>query len=230
MKILSFAFFNLLLLIGFAQAQKPGDIKQKNTSQLQNQNQIASYSFGVLVAGNLKAQAGDSLDLEAFFRGIKDAYLDKALVMKKEECAGVVQQHVQLFAKRKNERIRKDNQAFLEKNKSDANIKTTASGLQYRIVATGMGKSPGPADKATVHYTGKLVDGTVFDSSVQRGQPATFGVTQVIKGWTEALQMMHEGDKWILYIPHELGYGANGTGQIPPYATLIFEVELIQVN
>ena len=189
-----------------------------------------SYGFGVLVASNLKAQAGDSLDLEAFFKGIRDSYNGQPLKVNQQECEGLVQNHVQQFAKRKAEKIRKGGVEFLDRNKKEAGITTTSSGLQYKVINIGTGKVPIASDRVTVHYTGKLVDGTIFDSSVQRGQPATFAVNGVIKGWTEALQLMHEGDKWMLYIPQELGYGANGSGRIPPYSTLIFEVELIKVN
>ena len=120
---------------------------------------------------------------------------------------------------------------FLEANKAKEGVKTTASGQQYKILTQGQGKSPGITDRVTVHYTGKLVDGTVFDSSIQRGQPSTFRVNQVIPGWTEALRLMKEGDKWIVYVPYSLGYGERGyPPQIPPFATLIFEVELLKVN
>ena len=120
---------------------------------------------------------------------------------------------------------------MLMENKTKEGVKTTPSGLQYKIVSEGTGKSPTTADRVTVHYTGKLTDGTIFDSSVQRGQPATFRVNQVIPGWTEALQMMQEGDKWTLYIPYTLAYGERGSPPaIPPFSTLIFEVELMKVN
>jgi FKBP-type peptidyl-prolyl cis-trans isomerase FklB len=120
---------------------------------------------------------------------------------------------------------------FLENNKKNEGVIVTASGLQYKVLTQGTGKMPTPNSNVTVHYTGKLIDGTVFDSSVQRGTPADFGVTQVIRGWTEALQLMKEGDKWILYIPYDLAYGERGAGgSIPPYSALIFEVELIKVN
>jgi FKBP-type peptidyl-prolyl cis-trans isomerase FklB len=128
------------------------------------------------------------------------------------------------------EKFRKGGVEFLERNKKEAGVSTTPSGLQFKVINSGTGKVPIATDRVTVHYTGKLIDGTIFDSSVQRGQPSTFAVNGVIRGWTEALQLMHEGDKWILYIPQELGYGANGSGRIPPYAALVFEVELIKVN
>jgi FKBP-type peptidyl-prolyl cis-trans isomerase FklB len=197
---------------------------------LDNPASKTSYGFGVLVAANLKAQAGDSLDLDAFFKGIKDSYNGQPLQLNQQECEGLVQTHVQQFARRKVEKFRKGGVEFLERNKKEAGVSTTPSGLQFKVINSGTGKVPIATDRVTVHYTGKLIDGTIFDSSVQRGQPSTFAVNGVIRGWTEALQLMHEGDKWILYIPQELGYGANGSGRIPPYAALVFEVELIKVN
>lgn len=120
---------------------------------------------------------------------------------------------------------------FLDENGKRVEVKTTASGLQYEVINEGSGKQPTASDRVTVHYTGKLIDGTVFDSSVERGEPATFGVTQVIPGWVEALQMMKEGAKWRLFIPSNLAYGPNGAGNvIGPNSTLIFDVELIKVN
>jgi FKBP-type peptidyl-prolyl cis-trans isomerase len=225
--LLSFSFIANLLAV--AQTPKPANVAQKPKPPL-TEIQKTSYGFGVLVASNLKAQAGDSLDLEAFYSGIKDFYKGQPLQMKPQECEGLVQNHVQSYSRRKGERVRKDGVAYLEKNKKDASVKITPSGLQYKIISTGTGAAPTANDRVTVHYTGKLIDGTIFDSSVQRGQPATFSVNGVIKGWTEALQLMHEGDKWLLTIPQELAYGPGGNQNIPPYATLIFEVELIKVN
>ena len=120
---------------------------------------------------------------------------------------------------------------FLEKNKTQDGVVELASGLQYQILTSGSGKSPSITNRVKCHYTGMLLDGTVFDSSVQRGEPAEFGVNQVIAGWTEALQLMKEGDKWRLFIPSDMAYGARGAGNsIPPHATLIFDVELIEVK
>ena len=132
---------------------------------------------------------------------------------------------------RKTAKLQEESKVFLENNKKTEGVNVTASGLQYKVLTAGKGKAPLATDNVSVHYTGKLVDGTVFDSSVSRG-PANFVVNQVIPGWTEALQLMHEGDKWIIFIPSDLAYGPQGAGngQIPPHAALIFEVELIKVN
>jgi FKBP-type peptidyl-prolyl cis-trans isomerase FklB len=221
MKTASLVCLLTLLFVGVVQSQN---------IILDNPASKTSYGFGVLVAANLKAQAGDSLDLDAFFKGIKDSYNGQPLQLNQQECEGLVQTHVQQFARRKVEKFRKGGVEFLERNKKETGVSTTPSGLQYKVINSGTGKVPIATDRVTVHYTGKLIDGTIFDSSVQRGQPSTFAVNGVIRGWTEALQLMHEGDKWILYIPKELGYGANGSGRIPPYAALVFEVELIKVN
>jgi FKBP-type peptidyl-prolyl cis-trans isomerase FklB len=129
------------------------------------------------------------------------------------------------------EKAKVESARFLDENKKKAGVKTTSSGLQYEVITAGKGKSPKAEDQVTVHYVGKLTDGTVFDSSVDRGEPAIFGVNQVIPGWTEALQLMKEGDKWLLTIPESLAYGERGAGgHIPPFATLVFELELIKVN
>lgn len=118
---------------------------------------------------------------------------------------------------------------FLAENKTKAGVHNLPSGLQYKIVEEGTGVKPTKSDRVTVHYEGRLLDGTVFDSSYKRGEPMTFGVTQVIKGWTEALQIMPEGSKWTVYIPYDMAYGERGAGKIPPYSTLIFDIELIKI-
>ena len=126
--------------------------------------------------------------------------------------------------------VREEGEKFLAENAKRANVVTLPSGLQYEIITETIGQKPVATDKVKVHYHGTLIDGTVFDSSVRRGEPATFGVTQVIQGWVEALQLMPVGSKWKLYIPYNLAYGENGAGQmIAPYSTLIFEVELLEI-
>ena len=122
-----------------------------------------------------------------------------------------------------------DGEKFLAENKKRDGVQETASGLQYEVITTGTGAKPGPQDMVKVHYTGMLMDNTKFDSSVDRGEPAEFGVNQVIQGWQEGIQLMPEGSKFKFYIPYELGYGEQGTGPIPPYSTLVFEVELIEI-
>ena len=198
---------------------------------LTDKHKKASYGLGVLVGSNLKMQGGDSLALDELIAGIKNVFKNEPLLMQQQECSSIVQQYMQEASAVKATKARGEGQRFLTENKKKEGILTTASGLQYQVVTKGKGKAPMTSDQVTVHYTGKLLDGTVFDSSVQRGSPATFGVTRVISGWTEALQLMHEGDKWILFIPDNIAYGEQGRPpQIPPFSVLVFELELIKVN
>jgi FKBP-type peptidyl-prolyl cis-trans isomerase FklB len=132
--------------------------------------------------------------------------------------------------KAKTEKLIKAGRDFLAENGKKAGIITTPSGLQYEVLKKGEGEVPQKTDKVKCHYEGRLIDGTVFDSSIKRGEPAVFGLNQVIKGWTEALSLMPVGSKWRLYIPQELGYGERQAGQIPPYSTLIFDVELLSIE
>ncbi|MEQ1586485.1 MAG: FKBP-type peptidyl-prolyl cis-trans isomerase [Cyclobacteriaceae bacterium] len=243
MRVLILCF---LVLIGFtvqAQSKKElaaevtklkaeiTELKKPKEANLSDEDKKASYGLGVLIASNLKNQGGDSVDLESLYFGIQDVFKKNKLIIEEQECSMIVQGYMQQAMEKKVANMKAEGQAFLDANKLKDGVKVTASGLQYQVITSGNGKTPTAADNVTVHYTGKLLDGTVFDSSVERNEPATFGVGQVIPGWTEALQLMHEGDKWILFIPSELGYGERGAGgQIPPYSALIFEVELIKVN
>lgn len=190
-----------------------------------------SYSLGVLVAQNLKQQGFENLDATSLIKGVEDVMKGDSLKIDINTCSQTVQQYAQAQQAKKYEKNIAEGKQFLAENAKRPEVKTTPSGLQYEVLKEGNGPKPTANDQVTVHYTGKLLDGTVFDSSVERGEPATFGVTQVIQGWVEALQMMPEGSKWKLYIPADLAYGERGAGNvIGPYSTLIFEVELLKIN
>jgi FKBP-type peptidyl-prolyl cis-trans isomerase len=207
------------------------ELKNPKAVDLNTTNKKAGYSIGVLIANQIKSQGADSLDIEAMTAAIKDVFEKRTLQIDQQSCGSIVQQYMQQAIEKKGAVAKEQGRSFLENNKKNPGIITTASGLQYKVLTAGTGKTPASTDNVTVHYAGKLIDGTEFDSSIKRGQPANFGVGQVIRGWTEALQLMKEGEKWMLYIPYDLAYGERGSGaQIPPYSTLIFEVELIKVN
>lgn len=207
------------------------ELKKPKTVDLNTEKKKAGYGMGVLFSNNIRSQGGDSLDVEAMLAAVKDVYAGKPLMMEQQQCMTTVQQYMTSAAERKSAKAKEAGKKFLENNKLNEGVVVLPSGLQYKVLTKGTGKSPGASASVTVHYTGKLIDGYIFDSSVKRGQPAIFGVNQVIAGWTEALNLMKEGDKWMLYIPYELAYGERGSGSlVPPYATLIFEVELIKVN
>lgn len=207
------------------------ELKKPKAVPLADTLSKVSYALGTLMATNLKAQGGDSLKLDCLAEGFKDVYAGGDLKIKQEEGMPIVQAYMQRVASEKAEHVKVANELYLENNKKEAGVVTTASGLQYKVVTTGKGKMPKATDNVTVHYVGKLIDGTVFDSSRDRNEPATFNVSGIITGWTEALQLMHEGDRWTIVLPASIGYGEQGAGsQIPPHATLIFDVELIKVN
>jgi FKBP-type peptidyl-prolyl cis-trans isomerase len=207
------------------------ELRKPKEYAITNELQKVSYGLGSLMATNIRNQGVDSLDLHVLGEGFKDVFLNDSLQQDQQQSMMAVQSFMDRAYEEKTEKMRAANNKFFEENRKKPQIRETDSGLQYEVVVQGSGKSPKPGDQVTVHYTGKLLDGTIFDSSVQTGKPATFGVTQVIPGWTEALQLMKEGDKFILYIPDQLGYGERGAGgRIPPYSALVFEVELIKVN
>lgn len=188
-----------------------------------------SYAVAMSVAGNLFQQGIKEIDAKSFAEGVEDA-LSGGLKLSPEEANQVIQHFLQEAQKNQFAATIEAGKKFLTENSKKTGVTTLASGLQYEILTSGKGKSPKATDTVTTHYHGTLLDGTVFDSSVERGQPASFGVSQVIKGWTEALQLMKEGDKWRLFIPYDLAYGERGAGgAIQPYTTLIFDVELIAV-
>ena len=190
-----------------------------------------SYSLGVNMASSVKQQGMDTIDANAVAKAFSDVFEGNDLDISEEESMTILQD---FFGKMQSERSAEASEsgvAYLSENGSKEGVITTESGLQYEVINSGSGEKPTASDQVTVHYHGMLTDGTVFDSSVDRGQPATFGVTQVIKGWTEALQLMSVGDKWKLTIPSGLAYGDQGAGgMIGPGATLVFEVELLGIT
>ena len=197
-----------------------------------------SYALGMSMGQNFRSSGIPTIDIADFTAGLSVVYGDAEQKMTYAEAKTEIQKYFEAMAARQQEEMQakaKINEeagiAYLAKNKERKEVLTTPSGLQYEVIKEGNGKQPTANDSVTVHYTGRLIDGTVFDSSVDRGEPATFGVTQVIPGWAEALQMMKEGTQWRLYIPSALAYGPNGAGNvIGPNETLIFDVELIKVN
>jgi FKBP-type peptidyl-prolyl cis-trans isomerase len=190
-----------------------------------------SYSLGLSLGTNLKRNGVDpaELDLELFRRGFQDAAGGRAQ-LSENDARNAIMAYQTEARKRLAEKNKKAAEEFLAANKTREGVVTTASGLQYKVLSEGTGESPKATDQVTVHYKGTLLDGTEFDSSYKRGQPATFGVGQVIKGWTEALQLMKPGAKWQLFIPPDLAYGEQGRPGIPPNSLLQFEVELISVQ
>lgn len=196
-----------------------------------------SYALGMSMGHNFKGTGIKTLNSADFAAGVASVYDGVKPEMTFDEAKRIVNEYfakleaeMQAEAAKQGEVNRKNGEAFLTENAKREGIKLTESGLQYEVLESGKGDSPKASDNVEVHYTGKLIDGTVFDSSVERGVPASFGVTQVIPGWVEALQLMHEGDKWRLYIPSDLAYGSNGAGGvIGPNMTLIFDVELLRV-
>lgn len=206
-----------------------------STVDLTSEGNQISYSIGVNIGQNLAGQGiMDSVNLDAFFAGIRDVVSGEPRLTMEQMMAALQSFQQQLMEAQaiEIEAIKAESEAFLAANASKDGVKTTASGLQYLVVASGPadGVSPGLSDSVLAHYHGTFIDGEVFDSSVDRGEPAEFGVGQVIAGWTEALQMMKPGDKWRLFIPSNLAYGETGSGPIGPYTALIFDVELLKVN
>ena len=204
--------------------------------ELKDQKDKESYSLGYQFGQSLKTQ-GIDINLDIYASGIKDSLAGKEPQMNPEEIrVTVMELQKRVMAARQKEfeeqsaRNLADGKAFLAENAKKEGVKTLPSGLQYKVLSEGSGKTPKEEDTVTVNYKGTLIDGTEFDSSYKRGQPATFQVNGVIKGWIEGLQLMKEGAKWQLFVPPELGYGERGRGRIPPNSTLIFEVELISVK
>ena len=190
-----------------------------------------SYAIGMSMASSLMNSGLRNIDVESFMKAFSDVMNNEATTMSPEEANETLQEY---FSKQQENMLNKNleiGRAFLEENSKKESVVILPSGLQYEVISEGTGAMPKATDSVKCHYHGTLIDGSVFDSSVQRGKPAVFGVNQVIKGWVEALQLMKVGSKWRLFIPSELAYGSQGAGgSIEPNATLIFEVELLGIE
>jgi FKBP-type peptidyl-prolyl cis-trans isomerase FklB len=229
MKIATLATLGIGLVIGasISRGQAPAT---KADSELKTIEQKAAYAIGLNMGKQMKKQ-GVSLDPELLFKGLKDGLGDKPGMTDQqiEECLTAFTQQLSTGQA---EKSLKAGQAFLAKNKTQPGVQTLPSGLQFKVIKEGTGKTPKPSDTVVAHYEGTLIDGTIFDSSIKRGEPAEFPVGGVIKGWTEILQKMKVGAKYKVFIPSELAYGASPRpgGPIKPNDTLIFDIELIDVK
>ena len=190
-----------------------------------------SYAWGLAMGSQLKAMGVKEIDAESFKDAVKVAFDGGKPEMEPEEAQKIINDYLMDLEKKATAAAQTENAKVLAEHASLEGVKTTASGLQYRVIKEGEGLAPTAEDEVTVHYTGKLINGQVFDSSVNRGEPATFPLNRVIPGWTEGLQLMKEGAKYEFMIPSDLAYGPQGVhNAIPPHAVLIFDVELIKVN
>ncbi len=225
---------SILLVTGlsvFAFTACNGQKKMDKNAALKTEIDSVSYSLGVNIGNNLKGQGFGDINLASMMKAMEDVMGDKKLTIGEEEANGIIQNYFASMMEKKAKEGRKAGEAFLAENAKKAGVTTTASGLQYEVLKMGEGPKPVATDKVTVHYHGTLTDGKVFDSSVDRGEPATFPLNGVITGWTEALQLMPVGSKFRIYLPSDLAYGERGAGQlIGPHATLIFEVELLSID
>lgn len=218
-----------LLLLTFA-AMTTGLFAQSKVT-LTNAKDSASYAYGIVLANSIKRQLSSDLDRDVLMASLNATLKDEAMLFSPEVANKIFSDYNKAVQAKAGEKIRQEGQQFLEQNKKRKEVTTTASGLQYEVMKRGTGAtSPKATDKVEVHYHGTLINGDVFDSSVERGSPAQFTLNQVIAGWTEGLQYMHEGDKFKFFIPSNLAYGERSAGaKIKPGSTLIFEVELLKI-
>jgi len=222
----------LVLTVGVAGCQNSG---KKGEVKLVSKNDSVSYALGVLIGENNKQQMKsapgvDQLNKEIMISAFEKAFMGDSVQIKPEKANAAIQAFFADVSKGEGEKNLKAGEEFLASNKAKSGVVTLPSGLQYEIIKAGSGPKPKPEDQVKCHYHGTTIDGKVFDSSVDRGEPAVFPVNRVIPGWTEALQLMPVGSKWKLFIPSSLAYGEQGAGQdIKPNSTLIFEVELLEI-
>jgi FKBP-type peptidyl-prolyl cis-trans isomerase FklB len=198
---------------------------------MKNDIQKLSYALGVNIGLSLKPQGVEEVDVQMLSNGINDVISGSELKMEKEEVHSILKNHFEQLQARMSKKAFEAQAAYFDENGKREGVITLESGLQYLVLKAGTGKKPTLTSEVTTHYHGTTVDGNVFDSSVERGQPASFPVNRVIAGWTEALQLMPIGSKWKLFVPSNLAYGAQGAGdKIPPNTPLIFDVELLEIN
>ena len=228
------AFFPAVCALAFL---NPDAVLAQAEKALKTENDKISYSIGLSIGQRMKAQ-GVNVDPTMVAQGLRDGLKGNKPKLTNQEMSAVMQAFQKKQQARQAEmqqaagsKNRKEGEMFLLGNKKNKGVVTTASGLQYQIMKTGKGKTPKATDTISAHYRGTLIDGKEFDSSYKRGQPATFPVNGVIKGWQEALQLMTVGSKWKIWVPSDLGYGSRGAGaMIGPDATLIFEIELLEIK
>lgn len=191
----------------------------------------ASYAFGMSMASSLKNDGLKNLNYDLLVKGLKDAFGGQATLLNQDASQKAIGNLFKTISQSKFSANINEGKAFLENNKKNAGVKTTASGLQYQVITAGSGQKPGPTDTVLVNYVGKLLNGKQFDSSYDRKEPLSLSLNRVIPGWTEGMQLMSAGSKYKFFIPYNLAYGERGAGQdIPPYSTLVFEIELLKVN
>ena len=189
-----------------------------------------SYCFGLSIASNLLSSGVNTINTEAFVDAIRTVYAGQMPEIKPEEANQILQDYFNKLQNERGKAAKEAGEQFLNDNKSKEGVVTLESGLQYKVISTGNGAIPKSSDTVKCHYEGRLINGAVFDSSIRRGEPAEFPVNGVIPGWIEALTLMPVGSKWELTIPHNLAYGERGAGaSIPPFSTLVFDVELLEI-
>ena len=233
----SIYLLSIVLLVSFSvNAQKkskksePAEAAPATTATLLTASDSLSYSFGMLIGTNLLTQQVQGINSQVLVIGLDHGYAGKNMQLTQEEANKIVQDYFNSMVQNESANNLKESEAFLAKNKLEEGVVTLPSGLQYKVLEKGEGPSPKATEQVKVHYTGSLINGSIFDSSIERGEPIVFGVNQVIPGWTEALQLMSVGSRWMLYIPSDLAYGESGAGGvIGPNQALIFEVQLIEI-
>lgn len=233
--IIAAAFLGLML-VNCTTTKKA--VPQAEPFSLKTFQDSISYALGIKSGESFRDMPSGIFDLSVFEKGLQESFKDSVAIKLDDDATRMLLQKLS-DTMMKVEKAKREAQieanktegvAFLEENGKKPNVVTTESGLQYEVLSEGTGEKPGPGDRVEVHYEGKLLDGTVFDSSYKRGKPLVFGVSQVINGWTEGLQLMSVGSKYRLFIPADLAYGERGAGQdIGPFSTLIFDVELLKV-